>query len=71
MDLLEFGMRNEKDGSLFCRMLARLALAAERKRADLCECRLNKKEISFPDDPDEDAALLKNIREQIDARDTH
>lgn len=70
MDFLDYGMQNEKNGSLIQRMLAKGVLAAEKKRADLYEICLNKKEISFPDGPEEDAALLKKIRERIDAQDT-
>lgn len=69
MDFLKYGMQNEKSESLIRRMLARGMLAAEKKRADLCEISLSKKEISFPDGPEENAALLAKIREQIDARD--
>lgn len=66
MDFLEYGMQNENSGSLFRRMAAKGVLAMEKKRADLHESRLNRKEISFPDGPEENAALLKKIRDQID-----
>lgn len=66
MDFFEYGMQNVKSESLFRRMLAKGILAAEKKRADLYEKRLSKEEISFPDGPEENAALLKKIRDQID-----
>lgn len=69
-DFLKFGMQNEKSKSLFHRMLAKGVLAAEKKKADLYEAYLNKKQFSFPDAPEEDAALLKKIREQINDRNT-
>lgn len=66
MDLLEFGMQNSNSESLVRRTLARAVLAAERKRADDCERRLEEKLISIPEDPEADAALLQKIREQIE-----
>lgn len=69
MDLLDYGMKNEKSESLLRRTLAKGALAAEKKRADLYEAYLEKKPISFPDDPQEDAAMLERIKREIAERD--
>ncbi|MDO4345352.1 MAG: hypothetical protein Q4C50_11170 [Eubacteriales bacterium] len=65
MDLLDFGMKNEQSDSRIRRTLARAAIAAEKKKADLYEAALNKKDIPLPDDPEGDAAMLQKIKEAI------
>lgn len=65
MNFLDYGMKNEKSESVIQRTLAKGALAAEKKRADIYEAYLEKKQISFPDNPEEDEALLQKIREGI------
>lgn len=64
MDFLDFGMKNEQSGSPVRRALGKAALAAEKKRADLYEAALNKKNIPLPDDMD-DAAMLEKIQKAI------
>ena len=65
MDLLEFGMKNRESGSGLLRAAARGILEIEKKRADLYEAYLDKKNISCSDDPAADAALFDKIRETI------
>lgn len=65
MDLLDFGMKNEQSDSRIRRTLARAAIAAEKKKADLYEAALNKKDIPLPDDPEGDDAMLQKIKEAI------
>lgn len=70
MDLLEFGMENEQSDSRIKRTLAKAALAAEMKKADLYEATLNKKDIPVPDDAETDAAMLQKIKEALSEQDT-
>lgn len=65
MDLLEFGMKNRENGSRLLRTAARGILEIEKKRADLYEAYLDKKNISCPDDPSADAALFDKILEAV------
>jgi hypothetical protein len=65
MNFLEFGIQNENSTVLPRRILARVLLEWEKKRADLCEFYVNHKKITFPDGPEENAALLRAIEEQI------
>ena len=65
MDFLEYGMKNEKSSSAIKRVLAKGALAAARKQADLYEAYLNRKAIEIPEDPAADEEMLRKIREQI------
>lgn len=66
MDFLEYGIKNENSRCILRRLAAQLVLILERKKADFCESRLNQKQLSLPDDPEEDAALLQRIWEQIE-----
>lgn len=65
MDLLEFGMEYEKSGSAVKRTLAKGALAAAKKQADLYEAYIMKQNVSIPEDSEDDAAMLEAIREEI------
>lgn len=65
MDLLEFGMENEKSESAVKRTLAKGALAAAKKQADLYEAYIMKQNVSIPEDAENDAAMLEAIREEI------
>lgn len=65
MDLLDYGMRNQKSESAVKRLLAQGALAAARKQADLYEARLMKKSMTIPENPEEDAAMLERIRQEL------
>ena len=62
MDLLEFGMENEKSKSTVKKALAHAALAVEKKKADLYEQYLEKN-VSLPEDDSD--VMLQKIREQI------
>ena len=64
MDLLEFGLRNRESDSAVKRKLAEAALEIVKKQADLYEKRLEKEEISFPDEDTE--VLMNRIREEIE-----
>lgn len=63
MDLLEFGMRNEKSESAVKRTMAKAALGAVKKKADLYEAYLKQQGEVIPDLEAE--VLLKKIREEI------
>lgn len=63
MDLLEFGMENEKSESTVKRTLAKAALTAAKKQADLYEAYIESRPISFPE-PDSEQ-MLQKIREGI------
>lgn len=65
MDLLEYGMKNEKSASPLRRKLARGILELEKKKADRYEEMISRKQISFPDGPWQDEMLLRRIRERI------
>lgn len=65
MDLLEFGMKNKESGSAVKKTLARGALAAAKKKADLYEAYLEKHEIDIPQDTEEEERLLKQIQKKI------
>ncbi len=65
MDLLDFGMKNEQSDSRVRRTLARAAIAVEKKKADLYEAALNKKDIPVPENAEDDAAMLQRIKEAI------
>lgn len=65
MDFLDYGMKNEKSKSMLRRTLAKGALAVEKKRADLYEAYLEKKQISYSEDLKEAEALLARIKEEI------
>ncbi len=65
MDLLEFGMKNEQSDSRVRRTLARAAIAVEKKKADMYEAALNKKDIPIPENAEDDAAMLQKIKEAI------
>lgn len=65
MNLLDFGMKYEKSRSRLLRKAAQAALRIEMKRADRCERRLEKKEIFFPDDAAQAAALFEQIKARI------
>lgn len=65
MDLLDFGMKNEQSDSRVRRTLARAAIAVEKKKADLYEAALNKKDIPLQENAEEDAAMLQRIKEAI------
>lgn len=69
MDLLEFGMEHVNSKSAVKRALAKGALAAAKKQADLCEAYVENQKITVPESPEEDAALLRRIREEIGSRD--
>lgn len=64
MDLLEFGMENEKSTSAVKRAMAKAALAAVKKQADLYEDYLEKHCDTFPEPDSEE--MLQKIREGID-----
>lgn len=68
MDLLKFGMENEKSRSPIRRMLGKGALAAEKKKADVYDEYLERK-ISVPEDAAGADALLKKIQEEISDKD--
>lgn len=63
MDLLEFGMRNEKNESVVKRTMAKAALGAVKRKADLYESYLKRQDEVLPDLEAE--ILLKKIREEI------
>ncbi len=65
MDVLDFGMKNEQSDSRVRRTLARAAIAVEKKKADLYEAALNKKDIPLQENAEEDAAMLQRIKEAI------
>lgn len=65
MNLLEFGMRNRESESGLLRAVAGGILEIEKKRADLYEAYLDRKNISCPDDPAADTALFDRICEAI------
>lgn len=65
MDLLEFGMENKDSKSKIKRVLAKGALEAAKKQADLYEAYIERQEIEFPDDSQENAALLHSIYEKL------
>ncbi|MFR8547520.1 MAG: hypothetical protein ACLVEV_02680 [Lachnospiraceae bacterium] len=65
MDLLKFGMEYEKSKSKLVRAAAKKALEIEIKRADRYEAYLRKKDLSFPDGPEQDAALFAKIQEEL------
>ena len=69
MDLLEFGMEHVNSKSAVKRTLAKGALAAAKKQADLCEAYVERQNITIPENPEEDAALLQKIREEIGSQD--
>lgn len=68
MDFLKYGIENEKSDSRFRSWVARGILTLAKKHADWYEARLNKKQISFPDSPEEDEVMLQKIRERIDEK---
>ncbi len=65
MDLLDFGMKNGQSNSRVRKTLARAAIAVEKKKADLYEAALNKKDIPVPENAEDDAAMLQKIKEAI------
>lgn len=65
MDLLDYGMKNEKSDSAVKRLLAKGALAAAKKQADFYEAQVMKMSIDIPQSPEEDAAMLERIRKEI------
>lgn len=65
MNLLVFGMKNENSESKVKRALAKGALAAAKKQADLTEAYVNRQRVELPESMEEDAAMLKRIREMI------
>lgn len=65
MDLLDYGMKNEHSDSRVRRTLARAAIAVEKKKADLYEAALNKKDIPVPENAEDDDAMLQRIKEAI------
>jgi hypothetical protein len=69
MNFMKFGMQNEKSESFIRRTLARWILAAEKKRADLTENWLIRKQIQVPEKTGDEDALLKKIQAQIDGKD--
>lgn len=65
MDLLKFGMENNSSESAVKKALAKGALAAAKKQADLYEAYVNKQEIEMPKDPKADEQMLEKIQERI------
>lgn len=65
MDLLKFGMENNSSESAVKKALAKGALAAAKKQADLYEAYINKQEIELPEDPKTDEKMLEKIQERI------
>lgn len=66
MDLLEYGMQNEKSSSMVKRVMAQAALSAVKKKADLYELYLEKN-VPVPDNPGDAEAMLQKIKERIAA----
>ncbi len=65
MNILEYGMKYENSNSKMRRIVAKCILEIEKRRADLCEVRMNKKQITVSQNPEEAAAMLQSIRNQI------
>lgn len=68
MDLLEFGLENENSKSKVKKALAKGALAAAKKQADLTEAYVNRQKIDIPEGAREDEELLARIRAEIDSQ---
>lgn len=65
MDLLEYGMQNEKSSSVVKRAMAQAAIAAVKTGADLYEKILDSKKIEIPDSPEDTEKMLEKIRKEI------
>ena len=67
VNLLEYGIKKEQSASPIERALAKGALAAARKKADLYEAYLERRPLVFPDDETEKEKMLQQIKEKIAA----
>ncbi len=65
MNLLEYGMKYRNSKSKMRRLAAKCALGIEKHKADRYEARINKRMRAVSQDPEEAAALLRSIREQL------
>ena len=65
MDFLKYGLENKKSKSKLRRFIAECLLEIERRRADWYEARLDRKQLSIPDIPEETDAMLQTIWTRI------
>lgn len=65
MNILEYGMKYKNSSSKMRRIVAKCILEIEKRRADHCEARMNRKQKLVSQNSEEAAAMLRSIRDQI------